>query len=266
MPIEFTLIFCDHLSFQLNAAMKLFFTLLLSLLFTISAFAEQARVAVASNFIAPMKALINKFEANSEHSIKASYGSSGKLFAQISHGAPFDLFLSADQQKPTALVSSGLATRESQFTYAQGSLVLWSKQSFSAQSITEVLASHNYDRLAFANPKLAPYGIAAKSVLTRLSLVEPTKKKWIMGENISQVYSFVAYGSVDLGFLAKSQLINHKIDGKIWQIPRSLYPPINQDAVLLKKSVNNEAALAFWNFLQTKEAKFIIHAYGYESF
>ncbi|OKY26022.1 molybdate ABC transporter substrate-binding protein [Thalassotalea sp. PP2-459] len=246
--------------------MKLFLTLLLTLFFTASALAEQARVAVASNFILPMKSLIEAFEANSPYFIKASYGSSGKLFAQISHGAPFDIFFSADQAKPDALISSGLATAEHRFTYAQGKLLLWSNKRYSVKTVSEVLMGGQYNKIALANPKLAPYGAAAKSVLVELSLANATRKKWVMGENISQVYSFVAYGSVDIGFVAQSQLITSNVSGQVWQIPPSLYEPINQDAVLLMKRKTNKAAMAFWTFLHTDEAKKIIQAYGYETF
>ncbi|MDO6427118.1 molybdate ABC transporter substrate-binding protein [Thalassotalea sp. 1_MG-2023] len=246
--------------------MNLFFTLLLTSLFSASVLAEQARIAVASNFILPMKSLIETFEADSPYDIQASYGSSGKLFAQISHGAPFDIFLSADQAKPDALISKGLATAEHRFTYAQGKLVLWSRNHYSAQTASELLTGGQFVKVALANPKLAPYGAAAKSVLVNLSLEKVTRKKWVMGENISQVYSFVAYGSVDIGFVAQSQLNTSKVSGQVWQIPSSLYEPINQDAVLLMKSKTNKAAMAFWTFLHTDVAKKLIQAYGYETF
>ncbi|WP_286233652.1 molybdate ABC transporter substrate-binding protein [Thalassotalea sediminis] len=246
--------------------MKLVLTLFLLLFISIPIHAEQLRIAVASNFILPMKALIKAYEKEHNHLVQASYGSSGKLFAQITHGAPFDIFLSADQEKPRSLVESSFAEPSNHFTYAQGSLVLWSKKRFAEKSLTEILTSENYLRIALANPKVAPYGMAAQSVLDKLALTESTKAKWVMGENISQVFSFVAFGSVELGFVANSQLIGKNSGGQVWQIDAALYPPIKQDAVLLNKAKDKNTAIKFWQFLRSDKARDIIQSFGYVTF
>lgn len=237
-----------------------FLTILFALSFlTLPSQAETTHIAVASNFTVTMKALISAFEKKYPHKIKASYGSSGKIYAQIKHGAPFQIFFSADQEKPLALYNGGFA-QSPPFTYAYGALALWSSQAELRQHEIIRLKTGEFNKLSLANPKLAPYGIAALEVLKKLELVESTRKKWIKGENIAQTYQFVGTGNADLGFVALSQVIN-KSD--YWPVPANLHNAIRQDAVLLKSGQNNPAAKAFIQFIGDKESQDIIESYGY---
>lgn len=237
------------------------------LLWCASSQGESIHIAVASNFTHTMKALIIEFEQTFPHKIKASYGSSGKIYAQIKHGAPFELFFSADQSKPLALYNEGL-THSKPFTYALGGLALWSNNKhFNDKNLESVLLSGEFNKLAIANPKLAPYGIAAIEVLENLNLVEATRKKWVKGENIAQTYQFVRTENADLGFVALSQMFSQSF---YWKVPSHLYQPIRQDAVLLKHKsekdgINNRAALDFIQFLNSPKSQAIIQSYGYRT-
>ena len=196
-----------------------------------------------------------------------AFGSSGKFFAQIKQNAPFDVFLSADQEKPNALKKDRLIVAGSQFTYALGALVLWSPKPGLVDEQGRVLERGGYHKLALANPKLAPYGKAAVEVLTKVGLLERTRPHWVLGENISQAYQFVASGNVDLGFLAVSQVM---ADGKIakgsyWKIPAELYQPIRQDAVLLQRGKDNLAARELLAFLKSEQVLSIARKYGYQT-
>ncbi len=227
--------------------------------------AEQINVAVASNFTAPMKAIVKAFEEKSEHRIKLSFGSSGKLFAQITHGAPFALFFSADQTKPQLLEEKGLIVPDSRFTYAIGALALWSANPTLLNDNASTLKHGNFKKLALANPKLAPYGAAAHEVLQYYSLLEVTRKKWVQGENISQTYQFISTGNAELGFVAVSQIMQQgaiKI-GSSWLIPRELYSPIKQDAALLLHGKHSPAAKALLQFFHSAQAIDILESYGY---
>jgi molybdate transport system substrate-binding protein len=235
-------------------------TLITAVVFSAAARAEQTNIAVASNFTHTMKALIRVFEKTSKHQIKASYGSSGKIYAQIKHGAPFQIFFSADQNKPLALYNEGLTTAKP-FTYALGALALWSSNADFKNKELQKLQSGEFNKLSLANPKLAPYGIAAMEVLGNLELLEPTRKKWLQGENIAQTYQFVGTGNADLGFIALSQVINQS---DYWPVPTKLYQPIRQDAVLLKRGGNNVAAKAFLHFIRSEQGQSIIRSYGYK--
>ncbi len=226
--------------------------------------ADTTHIAVASNFTGAMKALINVFEESSTHKVKASYGSSGKIYAQIKHGAPFQLFFSADQAKPLALYQQGLTT-EKPFTYAFGALALWSSHADFQHNELNLLQSNDFNKLSFANPKLAPYGIAAREVLENLKLLQATQKKWVQGENIAQAYQFVGSGNADLGFVALSQVKNK---APYWLVPSKLYSPIRQDAVLLSagssiSSGRNKAASAFLHFIRSEQSQAIIESFGY---
>lgn len=227
--------------------------------------AESINVAVASNFAQPMKELVSRFERNTGHNVTLSFGSAGKLYAQITHGAPFAVFLSADQKMPQLLEESGRAVRGSRFTYAEGRLVLWSSRQGFLERGVAVLTDGQFKRLALANPKLAPYGKAAVEVLEHLGLIASTRPKWIQGENISQTFQFVASGNAELGLVALSQ-VKDRLDGgngSGWVIPQSLYQPIRQDFVLLEFAKQNAAAKGLLAFLKTPEARSIIEAYGY---
>ena len=238
--------------------------LLLLVLAPVSCLAEQALVAVASNFSAPARAIVSVFERETGHSVRLSQGSSGKLYAQILNGAPFDLFLSADTEKPALLIEAGLADEVSKRTYAYGALALWaSKEGVLINA--ETLRAGNFSRLAQANPRLAPYGLAAQQVIDRLALTDALAAKQVTGESISQAYQFVTTGNAELGFVALSQVMNDDglSRGSLWRVPQDLYDPIAQDAVLLNRGLNNIAAQEFMRFLMSAEASVILANYGY---
>ena len=216
-----------------------------------------------------MRALIQEFENQAPHQIKASYGSSGKLFAQINQGAPFQVFLSADQHKPAKLIENGLGVKGTQFTYAQGQLVLVGSALEqiklqpginNTQVLITLLGSSSYHKLAIANPKHAPYGISAKALLAHIGLWPQIESRLVYGENISQTYQFAMTGNAQLALVARSQV--DSITKQQGVSPR-LYPAILQDAVLLRSGTSNDGALAFMSFLKSKNAKEIIKAYGY---
>lgn len=233
---------------------------LLLFLCTLNAAAEQTVVAVAANFAQPMQVIAAEFEQHSGHAVKLSIGSSGKLYAQIQHGAPFHVFLSADAAKPEQLIALGKAVTGSQFTYAVGKLALWHRDNGPAR---EVLESGDYRRLAIANPRLAPYGLAAVQSLQQLGI--DAGDRLVTGENISQAYRFVASGNADLGFVALSQIITGgKIPDGAWLVPASLHAPIRQDAVLLERGQSSAVAHALLKFLQSDTAVAIIRQYGYD--
>ncbi len=229
-------------------------------------YAETIRVAVASNFSQPIKQIGEAFTQKYKHSVKFSFGSSGKLYAQINHGAPFDIFLSADQIKPQKLIENGLAEQDSLFTYAIGQLVLWSADKSLIDNKGLVLPAEQKLKVALANERLAPYGIAAKSVVEKLKLADKKQITWVKGENISQVYQFAVSGNVDLAFVAASQVyFNDQLQqGSVWQIPESLYSPIKQDLVLISRSKNKQVAKQFLKFLHSNKAKNIMRSFGYK--
>ena len=239
----------------------------IALLFALSpalTHAGQAQVAVASNFAAPMKQLAVQFEQASGHTLVLSSGATGKFYAQIKHGAPFDVLLAADDETPARLLREGDAVLSQ--TYAIGRLALWSDRPGLVDGSDTVLRQNRFQRLAIANSKLAPYGLAAAEVLTRLKLFDSVQDKFVIGENIAQTYQFVASGNAELGFVALSQIMQ---DGKLtggsaWRVPASLHSPIRQDAALLKRGENNAAARALLDYLNTPAALAIIRSYGYE--
>ena len=243
--------------------------LILPLLFCpcLSATAETITIAVASNFIVTMDTLVNEFEAESGHEVQVSYGSSGRIYAQIINGAPFDMFFSADQEKPELLEENGQAVRGSRFSYAIGTLVLWSKNSSLNLNQGEILRQGNFNKLSMANPRLAPYGVAAVQVLAYLGVEDATRDKWVLGENIAQAYQFVETGNADLGFVALSQvMVSGSLKaGSVWFIPTEQYSPIRQDVVLLTRGQNKQAAVEFLDFLQSSQARSIIEDYGYRT-
>jgi molybdate transport system substrate-binding protein len=227
--------------------------------------AEETTIAVAANFNFAMEELVTAFEAESGHTVNVAYGSSGRLYAQIVNGAPYQLFFSADQEKPEALVKEGLAEESNRFTYATGTLLLWWLES--DKDIKEALDNRSLERIAIANPRLAPYGQAAMQVLESLGLDEPYESRLVMGENVSQVYQFVATGNVDAGFIALSQIIqfDKPLLGTGWIVPEPLHDPIYQDVVLLNNAENNLAAKAFLEFMRGEQAKTIIDRFGYKT-
>lgn len=238
---------------------------LLSLLQSAPALAGQAHIAVASNFAAPMKTLAAQFEQATGHTLTLSTGATGKFYAQIKNGAPFDVFLAADDETPARLMREGDAVQSQ--TYAIGRLVLWSNRPEYIDGSDAVLRKSRFKRLSIANPRLAPYGAAAIETLTRLKLADRVQNKFVIGENIAQTYQFVASGNAELGFVAMSQVMqNGKLaSGSGWLVPSSLHAPIRQDAVLLKRGENNEAARALFDYLKTPTAALIlIRNFGYE--
>ncbi|HEC60532.1 hypothetical protein LCGC14_2803490 [marine sediment metagenome] len=240
------------------------FFLLVSLsLITGIAQAEQVLIAVASNFHSTMKQLVVAFEKQTAYKVIVTPGATGKIYAQIQHGAPYDLFFAADKKRPELLEKNNTIVPGTRQTYAKGKLVLWSPDKASIQNQADVLTTSNFNHLAIANPKLAPYGLAAQQVLEHLNLWDTLQNKLVRGENIGQTYQFVASGSAELGFVALSQVKqpNETIPGSVWMIPGDLYQPIEQQAVQLN---NTAAATAFMSFLNTSKAKKIIESYGYE--
>ncbi len=227
--------------------------------------AGTVKVAVAANFIKPMRAIAAAFERDNGHRVQLAAGSSGKLYAQIRHGAPFDLFLSADADKPARLASEGLAVPGSRFTYALGALVLWSADPGLVDDAGTVLRQGRFEHLALANPKLAPYGAAARATLQRLGLWEALKPRMVFGENIAQTYQFVHSGNAQLGFVARAQVMadGRLSAGSAWPVPQTMHPPIRQDAVLLDRGRDNPAATALLAYLRSAPVRALIRSHGY---
>ncbi|MGR9051666.1 MAG: molybdate ABC transporter substrate-binding protein [Gammaproteobacteria bacterium] len=227
--------------------------------------ADTVSVAVAANFTAPMKAIALQFEKETGHRTELAFASSGKFFAQIENGAPFQVFLSADTDKPEQLERDGFAVAGSRFTYAMGSLALWSPKPGFVDAQGDVLRHGNFSHLAYANPKLAPYGSAAQQTMTALGVWDKVQDKLVTGENIAQTYQFIATGNAELGFVALSQVMKNGAvgEGSAWIVPPELHAPIRQDAVLLTAGTDNAAAVALLDFIKTPEAAAIIEAYGY---
>lgn len=228
--------------------------------------AEEVQVAVAANFASPMKAIALDFEKATGHKARLSFGSTGKFYAQISNGAPFDVFVAADDVTPARLENDGRAVSKSRFTYATGKLVLWSAQPGRVDGRAEVLKKGDFRKLAIAAPKLAPYGAAAMQTLERLGLLTALQPKLVLGESIGQTFSFVQTGNADLGFVALSQIYENGTDksGSAWIVPADLHTPIRQDAVLLVHGAGNKAANDLLAFLKTERAKAVIKSFGYE--
>lgn len=227
--------------------------------------AEPLQVAVAANFTAPMRELAERFEAETGYPLALSFASSGKFFAQITHGAPYAVFFSADQSTPKMLERQGLAVSGSRITYAIGTLTLWSSHDALVDSQGKVLKQGQFRKLALANPRLAPYGVAAVETLTAMGLVESTRDRWVMGENISQAFQFVYSGAAPLGLVALSQVRAETASGKgsAWVVPEHLHAPIRQDAVLLRPAENNPVARKLLEYVQGSAARGLIEAYGY---
>lgn len=237
----------------------------LLLLWTGPVLAAEVRVAVASNFAPVMPALAERFERDSGHRLQVSLGASGKIYAQIRHGAPFEVFLSADADKPAQLERDGLAVPGSRFTYALGRLVLWSPRPGAVDAEGAVLARGDFRKLALANPRVAPYGQAAVEILRARGLLEALQPRFVMGENIAQAYKFVASGNAELGFVALSQVWQggRLTSGSGWIVPAALHAPIRQEAALLEAGRHQPAARAFLAFLRSPAAHAIIQAHGY---
>jgi molybdate transport system substrate-binding protein len=234
---------------------------LLSLLFAGPAEAAKTNVAVAANFTEPARAIAARFREKTGHEAVLIFGASGAFFTQITHDAPFDVFLSADDERPRLAVEQGFAVPDSRFTYAIGKLVLWSR----VLDVTDgkaALSAGKFSKLAIANPKSAPYGAAAVETMKALSMFDALRSKLVQGNSISQAFQFVDTRNAELGFVALAQL--HGVAaGTQWLVPENLHTPIRQDAVLLKRGANDSASKAFLTFLKGPEARAIIESFGY---
>jgi molybdate transport system substrate-binding protein len=226
-----------------------------------AALAGQTTVAVAANFTDAAKEIAAAFKAKTNDEAVMSFGATGQLYTQITQDAPYEILLSADQDRPAKAVADGLGVSGSPFTYAIGKLVLWSKSPDLVQGET-TLKSASFSKLSICNPQAAPYGEAAVETMRALKLEDALKPKLVVGANISQAFQFVDSGNAEVGFVALSQLAG-KPGGSRWMVPQDLYKPIRQDAVLLNKGANNPAAVGFMQFLKGPEAHAIIEKFGY---
>lgn len=231
------------------------------------ALAADVQVAVAANFSAPMKIIAAEFEKDTGHKAVLSFGATGKFYAQIRNGAPFEVFLAADEDTPAKLEREGAAVRGSRFTYATGRLALWSARPGVVDAQGEVLKNGGFGKLAIAAPKLAPYGAAALETMTRLGVLAALQPRLVTGESIGQAFSFVATGNADLGFVALSQVLESGklASGSAWIVPETLHSPIRQDAVLLTRGKDSPAARQLMVFLQSDKARAVIRAHGYQA-
>ncbi len=235
------------------------------LLMTPAANAGEVSVAVAANFAGPMQKIAAEFHKHTGHTVKLAFGSSGKFYAQIKEGAPFDVFLAADVKNPKTLEDEGLAVSGTRFVYALGKLVLWSAQPGYVDAKGAVLRKGGYNKLAYADPKLAPYGLAAKEVLEALGLWNTVQPRLVTGENIAQTFQFAATGNAELAFVALSQVMKDGsvTEGSYWLVPSHMYNPIEQSAVLLSGAKDKAAAQALLDYLKGDKAKAVIRSYGY---
>ena len=228
--------------------------------------AGEVQVAVAANFAGPMEALAAQFQKDTGHKAVVASGATGKFYAQIRNGAPFEVLLSADDETPARLEAEGQVVAKSRFTYAVGRLVLWSAKANYVDVAGAVLKTGDFKHLAIANPKTAPYGAAATAVIDKLRLSARLKPRLVQGENIAQAFQFASTGNAELGFVAQAQVWR---DGKFtagsgWIVPATMHAPIRQDAALLTKGAKNPAAQALLDYLRTDKAKALIRTYGYE--
>ena len=240
-------------------------------LFTIALFmhgivvADEVQVAVAANFAAPMQKIAAHFEQDTGHKVQLAFGATGKFYAQIRNGAPFEILLAADDTTPEKLEKEGSGIAGSRFTYAIGKLVLWSSKPGFVDDKGDVLKKGDFKHISIANPKLAPYGAAAIETLTALKLLDAIQPKFVQGENIAQTHQFVATGNAELGFIALSQVMKEGkiLEGSAWIVPDNLHQPIRQDAVLLDKGKGQPAAEALMKYLGSDKARSVIRTFGY---
>jgi molybdate transport system substrate-binding protein len=231
-----------------------------------TAHAGEVQVAVAANFAGPMEKLAAQFQKDTGHKAVVASGATGKFYAQIRNGAPFEILLSADDETPARLEAEGQVVPKSRFTYAVGRLVLWSAKANYVDAAGAVLKTGDFTHLAIANPKTAPYGAAAVAVIDKLGLTARLQPRLVQGENIAQAFQFASTGNAELGFVAQAQVWR---DGKFtagsgWIVPATMHAPIRQDAALLTRGAKNPAAQALLDYLRSDKAKALIRAYGYE--
>ncbi len=242
------------------------FALTTALVFSALVHAEVVQVAVAANFTAPARALAEIFARTTGHEAKLSFGATGAFYTQIKNGAPFDILLAADDERPIKLEQEGDTVPGSRFTYAIGQLVLWSAKPGFVDDQGAVLKGGQFNKLAIANPKLAPYGAAAVETLDQLGLAAAVQPKLVTGESIGQTYNFIATGNAELGFIALAQVLDGgKLkSGSMWVVPAKYHAPIIQDAVILKRAAGNPAAKAWMELLRSPRTRDFIRSYGYE--
>jgi molybdate transport system substrate-binding protein len=238
----------------------------LALLNAVSVRADEALVAAAANFAGAVEAIGAEFTKETGHTLRITTGSTGKLYAQISEGAPFTILLSADAKTPAKLEQEGKAVAGTGFTYAVGRLTLWSPDAGKIGSDPKAaLTAASTRHIAIANPDLAPYGVAAREALAAMGLWETIQPKIVMGENVGQAFSLVDTGAADMGFVATSalQMPGMATKGSRYDVPQEMFKPIRQDAILLKTGEGNAAAKAFMDYLRGEKAKAIAQSFGY---
>jgi len=240
------------------------------LLLSLPVFADKATIAVAANFTKTIEKLAEPFEKKTGHQLKFAFGSTGKLYAQIMNGAPFDAFFAADESRPLKLIESGLANKHNYLVYAQGKLVLYTSKPIEylvRQQPLETLKQQKFRHLAIANPKTAPYGEAAVSFLKSQGLFQDLASKLVNGDSIGNAFRYVATGNADIGFLALSQIVDPQSPlykkGAYWIVPQSEYSPIQQGSIVLKRGANNKAIQDFMTYIKTPEAQKIVQNNGY---
>ncbi|WP_018609637.1 molybdate ABC transporter substrate-binding protein [Uliginosibacterium gangwonense] len=228
--------------------------------------ADEVKIAVAANFTAPIQKIAADFEKDTGNKVLISTGATGAFYAQIKNGAPFEVFLAADDETPAKLENEGAGVKGSRYTYAIGKLVLWSAKPGFVDAKGDVLKKGGFEHLSLANPKTAPYGAAGVEVLKKLGLFDSLHGKIVQGENISQAQQFVASGNAELGFVALSQVWKDGAltSGSAWIVPASEYTPIRQDAILLSNGAGKPAAEALLKYLKGDKARAVIKSYGYE--
>ena len=241
-------------------------TLTAALALSAAAQAEVVQIAVAANFTAPARALAEIFARTTGHEAKLSFGATGAFYTQIKNGAPFDILLAADDERPIRLEKEGDTVPGSRFTYAIGQLVLWSAKPGLVDGEGAVLKGGNFNKIAIANPKLAPYGAAAVETVDKLGLAAALTPKLVTGESIGQTYNFIATGNAELGFVALAQVLDGgKLkSGSMWVVPAKYHAPIIQDAVILKRAAANPAAKAWMALMRSPNTQDFIRSYGYE--
>jgi molybdate transport system substrate-binding protein len=233
------------------------------------AFSESATIAVAANFTKTIEVIGEAFEKETGHELKFSFGPTGKLYAQISHGAPFDMFFGADERRPQKTIDDGIGLADTYFVYAQGQIVLYSDQYPVKTQAQSVLENAEFKHLAVANPKNAPYGDRAVEFMKGAGVYAGVEKKLVYGESIAHAFQYVATGNAPIGFVAMSQVVDPQSPvydkGEYWVVPAETYSPINQGALVLKRGQDNAAIAAFVTFLKTDTAKDIIQRFGYRT-
>ena len=241
-------------------------TLTAALALSAAAQAEVVQIAVAANFTAPARALAEIFARTTGHEAKLSFGATGAFYTQIKNGAPFDILLAADDERPIRLEKQGDTVPGSRFTYAVGQLVLWSAKPGFVDGEGAVLKGGNFNKIAVANPKLAPYGAAAVETMDKLGLAAALTPKLVTGESIGQTYNFIATGNAELGFVALAQVLDggKMKSGSMWVVPAKYHAPIIQDAVILKRAAANPAAKAWMALMRSPNTQDFIRSYGYE--